>query len=66
MSIPVIGVPVVSNPYWVTRLLMSIELKNITKAFGLIKEINHFFPFGMIDIVIIIIIIIISSFLFYN
>ena len=25
MSIPVIGVPVVSNPYWVTRLLMSID-----------------------------------------
>jgi GT2 family glycosyltransferase len=25
MSIPVIGVPVVSNPYWITRLLMSID-----------------------------------------
>lgn len=25
ISIPVIGVPVVSNPYWVTRLLMSID-----------------------------------------
>lgn len=24
-SIPVIGVPVVSNPYWITRLLMSID-----------------------------------------
>ena len=25
MSIPVIGVPIVNNPYWITRLLMSID-----------------------------------------
>ena len=25
MTIPVIGVPVVANPFWVTRLLMSID-----------------------------------------